>query len=73
MIEKNICLEVCPISSRLQGYVNDLRNHPVRYFLHRGLQISLSSGYPGIFGYEDTALDYMTAFLSWDLSIRDLK
>ena len=66
-------MEVCPLSSRLLGHVRDLRNHPVRFMLNRGLQVSISSGYPGLFGFEDTALDYLTVYLAWDLTLRDLK
>ena len=55
------------------GYVNDLRIHPVRFMIQKGLQISVSSGHPGLFGYQDLALDYLMIFVAWDLSLRDLK
>jgi adenosine deaminase CECR1 len=35
--KKDICIEACPISNLLLGYVTDLRSHPVRYMLHKGL------------------------------------
>ena len=35
--EKDICLEACPISNLLLGYTTDLRSHPVRFMLHKGL------------------------------------
>ena len=35
--ERNSCIEVCPISNMLLGHVTDLRNHPVRYMLHKGV------------------------------------
>lgn len=35
--ERKSCLEVCPISNMILGHVTDLRNHPVRYMLHKGL------------------------------------
>ena len=31
--KKNISIEACPLSNRILGYVNDLRNHPMRYLL----------------------------------------
>jgi len=34
---QNICIEACPISNLLLGYTVDLRNHPVRFMLHRGV------------------------------------
>lgn len=55
------------------GYTTDLRNHPVRFMLHRGLQASISSDDPGFFGYEGVTLDYLYVFIAWDLDIRDLK
>jgi adenosine deaminase len=38
-----------------------------------GLQISLNSGHPGILGYHDVSLDYLAAFVAWDLGLKDLK
>jgi adenosine deaminase len=38
-----------------------------------GLQISLNSGHPGILGYHDVSLDYLIAFVAWDLGLKDLK
>lgn len=71
--QKDICIEVCPISNLLLGYTTDLRIHPVRFMLHKGLQASISSDDPGFFGYEGVTLDYVYAFLAWDLDIKDLK
>ena len=73
LIEQNVCLEVCPISNMMLGYINDLRHHPVRYMISKGLQVSINSGHPGIFGYNDVAFDYLAVFLAWDLNLRDLK
>lgn len=38
-----------------------------------GLQISLNSGHPGILGHHDVSLDYLAAFVAWDLGLKDLK
>ena len=32
--EKQICIECCPISNLILGYVTDMRCHPVRSLLH---------------------------------------
>lgn len=32
--EKQICLECCPVSNLVLGYVLDMRCHPVRSLLH---------------------------------------
>ncbi len=73
MKEKNICIEACPISNLLLGYTTDLRSHPVRFMLTKGLQASISSDDPGFFGYDGVTMDYLMAYVGWDLSIRDIK
>jgi adenosine deaminase CECR1 len=57
----------------LLGYVTDLRNHPVRFMLHKGIQVSINSDNPGFFGYEGVTMDYVYAIIAWDLDLRDLK
>ena len=71
--KENICIEACPISNLLLGYTTDLRNHPVRYMLMKGLQASISSDDPGFFGYDGVTMDYLYTYVAWDLTIRDLK
>ena len=41
--------------------------------MSRGLQVSISSDDPGLFGYEGVTLDYVYATGAWELTIRDLK
>lgn len=73
-VKKNdICLEVCPISNFVLAYALDLRNHPARSLIHAGVPIALSSDDPGFFNYHGVTLDYVYAFLSWDLNLADLK
>lgn len=57
-IEKGIALEVAPISNQLLGYVSDLREHPLIDLLMRGVQVSLASDDPAVFGYEGVTYDY---------------
>jgi adenosine deaminase CECR1 len=71
--KQGICIEACPVSNLLLGYTTDLRCHPVRYMLHKGLQASISSDDPGFFGYDGVTMDYLMAYVAWDLSLRDLK
>ena len=73
VIERDICIEACPISNLLLGYVIDMRNHPVRWMLARGIQVSISSDDPTFFGYDGVTMDYVYAALSWELDIKDLK
>jgi adenosine deaminase CECR1 len=71
--DKGICIECCPVSNLLLGYVLDLRCHPARGFLHAGLPVSISPDDPGFMGYEGVTLDYLYVFLAWELDIADLK
>jgi adenosine deaminase CECR1 len=73
LIQKNIAIEVCPLSNQILGYVHDLRIHPaIGYFL-QGVPIALSSDDPFIFGYTGMTFDYLEALISWQLSLQDLK
>jgi adenosine deaminase CECR1 len=71
--EKDICIEVCPLSNMVLGYTKDLRTHPVSVMLSKGIQASISSDDPGLFGYEGVTLDYVYAAGAWMLDLRDLK
>lgn len=71
--EKDICIECCPLSNMVLGYTKDLRTHPVSHLLRKGIQFSISSDDPGLFGYEGTTLDYVYATGAWGLTLRDLK
>ena len=73
MIERDICVEACPLSNMVLGYTNDLRTHPINYLMTRGVQFSISSDDPGLFGYEGVTLDYVYATSAWTLTLRDLK
>ena len=66
-------MEACPLSNMVLGYTLDLRNHPVRYMLHQGLQASISSDDPGFFHYSGVTLDLLYVTLAWELDIWDLK
>ena len=71
--QKKICIECCPVSNLILGYTLDLRCHPVRAFLHQGIPVSISPDDPGFFDYDGVTLDYVYAYLAWELDVRDLK
>ena len=73
IIRRDICVESCPLSNMVLGYTLDMRNHPVRYMLHKGLQASISSDDPGFFEYSGVTLDFIYVALAWELDIWDLK
>ena len=61
------------MSNMILGYTKDLRVHPVNWLMTKGVQFSISSDDPGLFGYEGVTLDYAYAAAAWSLSVRDLK
>jgi len=73
VIEENICLECCPVSNKALGYVNDLRCHPVRSLITKGVKISLSPDDQGFWKSPGVTMDYLVAFLAWDLDLYDME
>ena len=57
--ERNICIEVCPISNQLLGYASSVASHPsLLPLLHRGVPIALSSDDPAIFENHGLSYDF---------------
>ena len=71
--KRDICIECCPVSNFVLGYSLDLRNHPVRGLLQAGCPVAISPDDPGFMSYDGVTLDYVYAFLCWDLNLADLK
>lgn len=66
-------VEVSPISNQILGYVSDLRNHPARVLLSNGVQCSLNSDDPAVYGYEGMSYDFWIAYVNWELDVKALK
>jgi len=49
LLKNNISLEMCPISNLRTGVVDDIRNHPIRAFFDRGLNVTVNSDDPKMF------------------------
>ena len=71
--EKDICLEISPLSNQILGYIRDLRNHPASTYLRRGINCTISSDDPLIFDYHGLSYDYWSIFLAWELDLAALK
>lgn len=71
--EKNICVEVSPLSNQILGYIRDLRMHPASTYLRRGVNCVISSDDPLIFDYEGLSYDFWSVFLAWELDLASLK
>jgi adenosine deaminase len=46
--KQDVCLEVCPISNRLTGAVDEARSHPMARFLTEGVPFVICADNPGI-------------------------
>ncbi|MEQ9362874.1 MAG: adenosine deaminase, partial [Leptospirales bacterium] len=53
LAEHSVPLEICPSSNVFtRAYVHELREHPIRDFFERGLNVTINTGNPTIFGIE---------------------
>ena len=71
--KQNICIEVCPLSNQILGYIDDLRMHPAHSWIRHGIPISISPDDQGLFDYTGVTPDFWSIFLAWELNLRDLK
>ncbi len=71
--EKNIALEVCPISNLRLGYVHDLRLHPALTYLKEGLPVVICSDDGLFMTPEPLTDDFYSAIMCWDLNLNDIK
>ncbi len=71
--EKDICVEINPLSNQILGYVRDLRIHPATYYLVQNIPMIISSDDPGVFGYVGVSPDYWAIWMAWDLDLKSLK
>ncbi|WP_345987626.1 adenosine kinase [Chryseobacterium sp. Chry.R1] len=71
--KQNKLVEVSPISNQVLGYVSDLRNHPARVLLSNGIQCSINSDDPSVYGYEGLGYDFWVAYMYWELDVKALK
>ena len=71
--ERDIHIEILPISNQAEGYVPDLRVHPACGYLTKGINCTISSGDPGLFGYSGVSPDFWAAVISWDLGLKEIK
>ncbi|MBA2727803.1 MAG: hypothetical protein H0U49_06495 [Parachlamydiaceae bacterium] len=70
---QKICLEICPISNQMLGYVRDLRLHPAIGYMKQGIPCVLSSDDPLIFGTSGLSYDLWEGIMAWQLGVADIK
>ncbi len=50
IIKRDIALTVCPLSNTALKVVDDLRNHPLKTMMNKGLKVTVNSDDPAYFG-----------------------
>ncbi|KAL9898306.1 adenosine deaminase 2-like [Glossina fuscipes fuscipes] len=62
--EKDIPVEVCPISNQVLHLVSDLRNHPGAILLANNIPMVISNDAPAFWGVQGLSYDYYYAIMS---------
>ena len=71
--KNNITLEICPISNQRLGYIKDLRKHPAKTYLNRGIPIVIASDDPIFMEKTPLVDDWFSVIISWDLNLEQIK
>lgn len=71
--EKQIAIEVCPLSNLLLGQIPDLSIHPAAEYILENYPLTLNSDYPQIFGYSGLTYDFLTAYIVWGFDLPAVK
>lgn len=73
MKEKQIAIEISPISNQVLKLVKDMRNHPASYFFAQDLPLIVSNDDPGFWGALALSFDFYEAFVGIMSSKADLR
>lgn len=71
--EKDICIEVSPISNKMLHYIKELRNHPLAYFIADDVPIVISSDDPSFFNTTPLSHDFYMTFVGISSAHSDLR
>jgi len=71
LLERDITLEMCPISNVRTGIVSSIQKHPIRLFLEKRLRITVSTDDPSMFN-TDMNNDYMQLHRHLNFTIPEL-
>lgn len=71
--DRDICLEVCPVSNQILGYCEDLRKHPAKDYFRESIPIALCSDDATYQENSTLSDDFFVSILAWDLNISEIK
>jgi len=73
VLEKGICMEICPVSNAALGYCRDFSQHPAAKYRESGIPIVICSDDSAYQAHSVLTGDYLAVTVGWDLSLEDLK
>ena len=73
VLDKGICLEVCPVSNAALGYCTDFARHPADGFRRAGIPVVICSDDPAYQANSVLVGDYLAVAAGWDLSLEELR
>jgi len=71
--QRQIAIEICPISNQILGLVTDLRNHPATTFIATSTPIVISSDDPALFTSIGLSHDFFLTYVVLGGNLSDLK
>ncbi|KAL1518151.1 hypothetical protein ABEB36_001820 [Hypothenemus hampei] len=71
--DKDIALEICPISNQILGLVNDFRNHPLNFLIANNYSVVLCSDDPSFWGATGVSYDWYVTFMAMTSRHADLR
>lgn len=71
IIDRDMALTVCPLSNTALQVVDDLKNHPLKKMMYRGLKVTINSDDPAYFGGQVNQ-NYIDVQKALDLTKEDL-
>ena len=71
--QRQIPIEINPVSNQLLGYTPDIRTHPGLTYFRQDVPVVLGADDPGTFGVDHFTVDWYQVFTGWGLDLADLK
>ncbi|PIL24470.1 hypothetical protein GSI_14224 [Ganoderma sinense ZZ0214-1] len=66
--ERQIAVEVCPISNEILRYTGSMPMHPLPILMNQGIHVALSSDDPAIFGNMGLSFDFFQVLVSSEVT-----